>query len=92
MCSIHWPGRLNQRLQAIHQGFRTAEDGLEHSRDNREKDQRTGNGVQEDRIQTPRPDGRRRGLISRARANVMRPLAAARDILQNRKLNAWRRQ
>ncbi len=48
--------------------------------------------MQEDRIQTPRPDGRRGGTIGRACSHVVRPLAAARNILQNRKLNARRRQ
>ena len=92
MCSIPWPDVLNQRLKSVHQRFCPAEDGLENSGDNDQEDQRTGDGMQEDRIQAPRPNGRRRGVITGARADIVRPLAAARDVLQNRKLDAGRRQ
>ena len=56
------------------------------------KDQRTGDRMQEDRIQTTRPYGRRGSAIGCAGANVVRPAAALRNILQHRKLDARRGQ
>ena len=86
------PGSLNQRLQSIHQGFRAGEDGLENAGHHEQEDQRAGEGMQEDGIQTARPYRRRGGAIGGARSHVVRPLAAARDVLQDGKLHARRRQ
>ena len=83
------PGSLhNQGLEAVHQRFRAAENGLEHPSYNDEKDQRSGDRMQENRIQTPGPNGWSGCAIGCARADVMRPLPAAGNVLQNWKLYA----
>ena len=54
-------------------GRAAGEDGLEDGDDHHEEDQRPGDGMQEDRVQAARPDGRRGCVIACLVADIARP-------------------
>ncbi len=78
------PGPEHGLLEPVHERLGPGKNALEHPYDDREKDQRTRDRMQENRVETARPERRGGRFVRSAHAKFSGPLAALRHILQNR--------
>ena len=77
-------GGADGPVDEVHEGRGGVEDRLEDGDDDDEEDERAGDGMQEEAVEAARPDGRRGGLIFRRFAHARGPLAAAREVGEDR--------